>query len=157
MSEKMLSPRVRSPNLQSPTGQRTVLQASAPPKKFDSDQLRGYVKKLLPSTLQGMVWDSKDRDQSKAWTKEIGERVKARMLGKCMVSRLLEFWTYGLTIEIEPSGFKYIVTTQINENLGQGGRAGLACHWEDSDACIQEMYTNDSLICICIAFAIRIP
>ncbi|CUA73739.1 hypothetical protein RSOLAG22IIIB_01256 [Rhizoctonia solani] len=139
MSEKMLSPRVRSPNLQSPTGQRTVLQASAPPKKFDSDQLRGYVKKLLPSTLQGMVWDSKDRDQSKAWTKEIGERVKARML------------------EIEPSGFKYIVTTQINENLGQGGRAGLACHWEDSDACIQEMYTNDSLICICIAFAIRIP
>ncbi|KAG8763433.1 hypothetical protein FRC11_003918 [Ceratobasidium sp. 423] len=62
------------------------------------------MKKLLPSTLQGMVWDSKDRDQSKAWTKEIGERIKARML------------------EIEPSGFKYVVTTQINENLGQGGR-----------------------------------
>ncbi|CAE6515572.1 unnamed protein product, partial [Rhizoctonia solani] len=107
--------------------------------RFDSDQLRGYIKKLLPSTLQGAVWDSKDRDQSKAWTKEIGERVKARML------------------EIEPSGFKYVVTTQINENLGQGGRAGLVCHWEDSDACIQEMHTNDSLICICIAFAIRIP
>ncbi|CAE6347305.1 unnamed protein product [Rhizoctonia solani] len=139
MSDKMLSPRVRSPNLQSPTGQRTVQLSSAPPKKFDSDQLRGYIKKLLPSTLQGAVWDSKDRDQSKAWTKEIGERVKARML------------------EIEPSGFKYVVTTQINENLGQGGRAGLVCHWEDSDACIQEMHTNDSLICICIAFAIRIP
>ncbi|CAE7232571.1 unnamed protein product [Rhizoctonia solani] len=138
MSEKMLSPRVRSPNLQSPTGQRTA-PPTAPPKKFDSDQLRAYMKKLLPSTLQGMVWDSKDRDQSKAWTKEIGERVKARML------------------EIEPSGFKYVVTTQINENLGQGGRAGLACHWEDSDACIQEMHMNDSLICICIAFAIRIP
>ncbi|CAE6491539.1 unnamed protein product [Rhizoctonia solani] len=139
MSEKMLSPRVRSPNLQSPTGQRTAQLSSAPPKKFDPDQLRSYMKKLLPSTLQGMVWDSKDRDQSKAWTKEIGDRVKARML------------------EIEPSGFKYVVTTQINENLGQGGRAGLVCHWEDSDACIQEMYTNDSLICICIAFAIRIP
>ncbi|KDN46001.1 hypothetical protein RSAG8_04508, partial [Rhizoctonia solani AG-8 WAC10335] len=139
MSEKRLSPRVRSPNLQSPTGQRTAQLSSVPPKKFDPDQLRGYMKKLLPSTLQGMVWDPKDRDQSKAWTKEIGERVKARML------------------EIEPSGFKYVVTTQVNENLGQGGRAGLVCHWEDSDTCIQEMYTNDSLICICIAFAIRIP
>ena len=53
--------------------------------RFDSDQLRAYMKKLLPSTLQGMVWDSKDRDQSKAWTKEIGDRIKARMLGKCVV------------------------------------------------------------------------
>lgn len=139
MSDKMLSPRVRSPGLQSPVGNQSSPLSAAPPKKFDSDQLRGYMKKLLASTLQGMLWDSKDREKSKEWCKEIGERVKLRML------------------QIEPNGYKFVVTTQINENLGQGGRAGLVCHWEDSDACIQEMYTNDSLICICIAFAIRIP
>ncbi|KAI0334743.1 hypothetical protein GY45DRAFT_1317762 [Cubamyces sp. BRFM 1775] len=94
--------------------------------------------------------------------KEIGERVKERM------------------IEIQPRGFKYIVLTQINENLGQGGRyvrshcmhgirltmarrhhslhpsrADLVCHWEDSDAVAQEVYANDSIICICVAFAVR--
>lgn len=69
--------------------------------------------------------------------KEIGERVKERM------------------IEIQPRGFKYIVMTQINENLGQGGRADMVCHWEDSDAVAQEIYSNNSIICICVAFAVR--
>jgi len=80
---------------------------------------------------------SKDRDQVKLWIKEIGERVKERML------------------EIQPSGYKYVVLTQINENRGQGGRADLACHWEDADTVAQEVYVSDTLICICIALAIR--
>lgn len=44
-----------------------------------------------------------------------------------------------LSAEISPSGFKYIVQVQLVENLGQGGRADLSCHWEDSDAVIQEL------------------
>lgn len=71
------------------------------------------------------------------WMKDIGETVKKRML------------------EIQPTGFKYIVLTQINENLGQGGRADMACHWEDSDIVAQEVFVNKSLICICITFAVR--
>lgn len=56
---------------------------------------------------------------------------------------------------------KYIVLTQINENLGQGGRcvlilrlllchahdldsADMVCHWEDTDVVAQEMYSNVS-------------
>lgn len=53
--------------------------------------------------------------------------------------------------------------TQINENLGQGGRyvdctmlyhtrteetlcrADLVCHWEDTDGIIQEVYANVSI------------
>ncbi|KAI0069024.1 hypothetical protein BV25DRAFT_1866886 [Artomyces pyxidatus] len=112
--------------------------AASPRPKFDADQLRPYIKKLLSTTLHSATWaDSRERDRGKAWMKEVGERVKERM------------------IEIEPNGFKYIVLTQINENLGQGGRADMACHWEDSDAVVQEMFVNDSLICICIAFAVR--
>jgi hypothetical protein len=38
------------------------------------------MKKLLPSTLSHAVWSSIERDQVKAWMKEIGERVKERML-----------------------------------------------------------------------------
>jgi hypothetical protein len=96
-------------------------------------------------------------------------------------------------IEIEPRGFKYIVTTSLSENLGQAGRcvllphlpfrpgrdaltsrADLSCHWEDTDVAIQEMFSNvsyplrppsvegnrlrrqDSIILVCLAFAVRV-
>jgi len=96
------------------------------------------MKKLLSSTLASALWpELKGKDKVRQWCKEIGERVKER------------------AIEIEPAGFKYMVTTQIYENLGQGGRADLVCHWEDSDTVVQEVFANDSLICVCIAFAIR--
>jgi hypothetical protein len=108
------------------------------PNKFDSDQLKTYIKKLLASTLQNVTWaDFKERERGRALMKEIGDRVKERML------------------EIEPRGFKYIVLTQVNENVGQGGRADVACHWEDSDAVVQEILVTNSLICICVAFAVR--
>lgn len=124
------------PGMRSPMTPRS--NAPSPRPKFDSDLLKAYVKKLLSTTLQGASWpEARDRDRVRAWMKEIGERVKERM------------------IEIEPRGFKYIVLTQINENLGQGGRADMICHWEDSDVVVQEVLVNDSLICICIAFAVR--
>ena len=64
----------------SPTTPRS--EVSSPRPKFDSELLKGYMKKLLPSTLQSSLWPaSKDRDQVKLWIKEIGERVKERMLG----------------------------------------------------------------------------
>ncbi|KAF8211300.1 hypothetical protein K438DRAFT_1807079 [Mycena galopus ATCC 62051] len=117
---------------------RSEVASPSPRPTFDSDLLKVYTKTLLSTTLHSAIWpEIKERDKVKAWIKEIGDRVKTRML------------------EIQPTGFKYIVLTQINENLGQGGRADMACHWEDSDAVVQEMFSNDSLICICIAFAIR--
>lgn len=111
-----------------------------PTSRFDPDLIKTYMKKLLSSTLSGQTWpELKDRDKVRAWCREIGDRVKERM------------------VEIEPRGFKYIVTTQINENRSQGGRAGLSCHWEDGDSVAQEMFQNETLIGICVAFAVRTP
>ena len=40
------------------------------------------MKKLLQSTLQIATWPpARERDRVKGWMKEIGERVKERMLG----------------------------------------------------------------------------
>lgn len=47
-------------------------------------------------------------------------------------------------IDIEPKGFKYIVTTTVSENLGQAGRADMSCHWEETDVVVQEMSSNVS-------------
>jgi len=96
------------------------------------------MKTLLSKALSGAMWDPNDRPRMSAISKDISERVKQRM------------------IEIEPRGFKYIVTATLSENLGQAGRADMACHWEDTDAAIQEMYSNDSIIFVCLAFAIRV-
>ncbi|KAK7695675.1 hypothetical protein QCA50_000311 [Cerrena zonata] len=124
--------------LRSPQTPRSTASSPSPKPSFDTDLLRAYVKKLLQSTLQTCSWpEPRERDRVKSWIKEIGERVKERML------------------EIQPNGFKYIVMTQINENLGQGGRADMVCHWEDSDCVTQEVFYNDAIICICVAFAVR--
>lgn len=118
----------------SPVSRSEVASPRVP--AFDTELLRAYMKKLLQATLQHAVWP-RDRDQVKSWMKDIKERVKDRML------------------EIQPSGFKYVVLVQINENLNQGGRADMVSHWEDGDACIHELFYNDSIICTCIALAIR--
>ncbi|CDZ98046.1 Dynein light chain [Phaffia rhodozyma] len=105
-------------------------------KGFNSEDFQPYLKKLLNSILQGSAWND-DADTTRRWTVEIGRRVKERML------------------EIQPKGFKYIVTVHINENLGQAGRAGLSSHWEETDMSFTEIWSNDSLVCVLSAFALR--
>jgi len=55
--------------------------APSPRPKFDSDLLKAYMKQLLSSTFQGVNWpETKDQDRVKGWVKEIGIRVKERMV-----------------------------------------------------------------------------
>ncbi|KAG9317188.1 hypothetical protein JVU11DRAFT_1381 [Chiua virens] len=88
------------------------------------------MKKLLQTALQHAIW-SPDREQVRSWMKDIKERIKDRML------------------EIQPSGFKYIVLVQISENLNQGGRADMISHWEDGDACVHELFYNVRMARLC--------
>ncbi|KAK1925199.1 hypothetical protein DB88DRAFT_510235 [Papiliotrema laurentii] len=123
----------------SPLTSGTRSGASSPPRqRFPDDQLRPYMKTVLAKTLTGAVWDASDRAKMSGYSKDISDRVKQRM------------------IEMEPKGFKYIVTTTLSENLGQAGRADMSCHWEDTDMAIQEIFSNDSIILVCVAFAVRV-
>ena len=66
-----------SSGLRSPTHS----DAASPRPKFDADLLRAYMKKLLSSTFQSACWpEKKDAEVVKRWIKEIGERVKERMV-----------------------------------------------------------------------------
>ncbi|KAI0029088.1 hypothetical protein K488DRAFT_57166 [Vararia minispora EC-137] len=105
-------------------------------------QLWPYIMQLLISTLQNVTWvEAKDRDRGRALMKEIGDRVKGRMI----------------SVSAEGPRFrsKYIALMQINENLRQGGQADMMCHWEDTGTDIQEVFISDSLIRICVAFTAR--
>ncbi|KDN52751.1 hypothetical protein K437DRAFT_266412 [Tilletiaria anomala UBC 951] len=97
-------------------------------QKFPSDQLKPHIAKLLNSRLIGQAYKARPS----GLTKELADSVKAKMLG-----------------------FKYIVQIQLLENLGQGGRADMACHWEEGDTVTQEMFTNETMICSVTCLAIR--
>lgn len=66
------------------------------------------------------------------------------------------------TLPSHPLTSKYVVLTQVNENLGQGGRyecaklhciyemltlfrVDILCHWQEGDCVAQEMFTNVSV------------
>ncbi|KAF9452056.1 hypothetical protein P691DRAFT_772654 [Macrolepiota fuliginosa MF-IS2] len=132
-----MSSYTRSPTgLRSPPPSRS--NAASPRPKFDSELLRAYMKKLLLSKFHESTWpDLKDQNErTRAWNKEIGERVKERML------------------EIQPHGYKYVVLTQTTRNLGQGGRIDMISHWDENDVVAKEIFYNDSIVCMCIALAI---
>jgi hypothetical protein len=76
------------------------------PSKFDSDQLKTYIKKLLASTLQNVTWpEFKERERGRALMKEVGDRVKERMLGTLVTSVCpSEAREAEPFIEIEPRG-----------------------------------------------------
>ncbi|KAF8916861.1 hypothetical protein CPB85DRAFT_256733 [Mucidula mucida] len=122
------------------------MSSPAPPPNvnaFPADTLKTYIKKLLESNLAPPAPSSgssqvKAPHPSPAQMQEIRTRVKERMC------------------EIRERGFKYIVLTHLAENRGQGTRADISCHWEDADVVVQEVYVNDAIICVCIAFAVRV-
>jgi len=65
--------------------------------------LKTYIKKLLASTLQNVTWpEFKERERGRALMKEVGDRVKERMLGALV--RPSEDPETEPFIEIEPRG-----------------------------------------------------
>lgn len=74
----------------------------SPRPSFDTESLQTYIKKLLASTLQGATFPApRDRDRTKAWCKEIGDRVKERMIGmpaNVFFGRMRALFAYLLNI-----------------------------------------------------------
>ncbi|GHJ85887.1 hypothetical protein NliqN6_2289 [Naganishia liquefaciens] len=103
-------------------------------ESFDEASLRSYMRKLMEATLSNVGYD---KTQVKRFSQELSARIKDRM------------------VELGPAHWKYIVTIMINENLGQAGRADMANHWGPKDACIQEIYSNENIICVCFAYVVR--
>ncbi|OWZ56692.1 hypothetical protein J007_01485, partial [Cryptococcus neoformans] len=59
-------------------------------------------------------------------------------------------------LTLHPRGFKYIITSTLTENNNQAGRGDLVCHWEGTDVAVQEMFSNDSIIFVVLALAVRV-
>jgi len=111
--------------------------APATRPSIDSEQLTAYIKALLDSTLSNAT--AGDSARYATWCSEIGSRVKERML------------------QMQPSGYKYIVITRIDDSKEQTIHAHMNGLWEVGDVVVKERYQNTQVICFCIALAIHIP
>jgi hypothetical protein len=89
-----------SSGLRSPPLSRS--NAASPRPKFDGGLLKTYMKMLLSTTLQSKAWaEVKDREKLKAITKELGERVKERM------------------VEIQPRGLYVCLLAALESQIDQ--------------------------------------
>lgn len=76
----------------------------------------------------GVTWDPSDKRKMATLSKEISEvRSTPQDQGRCLPSSARTSIDSGQRakqkmLEIEPKGFKYIVTTTLSENRGQAGR-----------------------------------
>ncbi|PLW10871.1 hypothetical protein PCANC_11590 [Puccinia coronata f. sp. avenae] len=69
-------------------------------------------------------------------------------IGESIQKVLLEFY---------PEGYKIMICTQVIENKGQAGRAGLVSHWDGAnDKVYKEVWSNDFVIGTVTAFVIKV-
>lgn len=97
--------------------------------------------RILPLIISRLTGASFEKDQSrfKTLNEQVGQDVKA------------------LLLEHYAQGYKFVICSQIVQNCGQAGRAGLVSHWdEQNDVVLKEMWMNDSIVFTLTAFIIRV-
>ncbi|KIR32965.1 hypothetical protein I352_04904 [Cryptococcus deuterogattii MMRL2647] len=105
---------------------------------FPADQLRTWIRQLLATTLRDVVYDRANPGRMKDLSRGLSEKIKSQML------------------TLQPHSFKYIITATLTENKNQAGRGDLVCHWQGTDVAVQEMFSNDSIIFVVLAVAVRV-
>lgn len=121
-----------------PTTHASSASSSTSTPVFPADQLRACIRQLLATTLRDVAYDHADPGRMKELSRGLAEKIKSQML------------------TLHPRGFKYIITSTLTENNNQAGRGDLVCHWEATDVAVQEMFSNDSIIFVVLAVAVRV-
>ncbi|CAG8506350.1 4593_t:CDS:2 [Ambispora leptoticha] len=103
-------------------------------KKFNQRVATDIINKILSDRLKDAIYD---KDQAPGWAHEIAEEIKKKLL------------------ELDLNRYKYVVNVTIMENKGEGARMQCQCYWDsDTDNIAQEVFTNESLICVAVAFGV---
>ncbi|KAG0252913.1 Tctex1 domain-containing protein 2 [Mortierella polycephala] len=103
-------------------------------QKFRPPVATKFMQQILQAHLQHKVYHA---DECQKLTKLIAEEVKAKL------------------IELELGRYKYVVNVILGENLGEGARMDSRCYWDqESDGSAQAFFTNDSMWCAAVAYAV---
>lgn len=130
------------------TNTNTFEPSASDQKAINQDQtIQAKIQSILSSKLntyelsneKGIFSTSNNQHRLKEFNQSIGESIR---------SVLLEFY---------PNGHKFMICTQVIENKGQAGRAGLVAHWDETnDKVFKEIWSNEFVIGTVSAFVVKV-
>ncbi|ORZ37780.1 Tctex1 domain-containing protein 2, partial [Catenaria anguillulae PL171] len=102
--------------------------------KFKPLIVQQILRQVLTEHLAGKQYSAED---ASAWTRSIADAAREKLKGLAL------------------DRYKYIVHVMIGEKNGEGTRLNARCFWDpDTDNLAQEVYSNDSLFCVAVAFGV---
>ncbi|KAL8593911.1 hypothetical protein ACOMHN_048348 [Nucella lapillus] len=102
--------------------------------KFRPAAVKDMIHMVLTSTLSDKLYESESATE---WTKAISDTIKDKLQ------------------DMGYDRYKFIVQVVIAEQRGQGTKMACRCFWDaDSDSYAQDLYMNESLVCVAAAFGI---
>eukprot|EP00033_Pygsuia_biforma_P001457 GCRY01001646.1.p1 GENE.GCRY01001646.1~~GCRY01001646.1.p1 ORF type:complete len:123 (-),score=12.06 GCRY01001646.1:81-449(-) len=103
-------------------------------KKFRPHIVKELIRNVLFERLSGLTYHPENTTQ---WTREIADDIKLKLK------------------EFELDRYKFVVQVVIGEQRGEGVKMGSRCMWDaDTDNYAQEVFLNESLFAIAVAFGV---
>ncbi|KAI9137017.1 Tctex-1 family-domain-containing protein [Paraphysoderma sedebokerense] len=103
-------------------------------QKFRPAVAQQIIHQVLVDKLTGQSYNS---ELCSKWTKEIADEIRNKLK------------------ELNLDRYKYVVHVLIAEMRGEGARMGCRCFWDqDTDNIAQDIFMNDSIVCVAAAFGV---
>mmetsp|Transcript_29451 Transcript_29451/g.54048 ORF Transcript_29451/g.54048 Transcript_29451/m.54048 type:complete len:120 (-) Transcript_29451:494-853(-) len=103
-------------------------------QKFKPSRAKELIQVVLKNRLANQVYHA---DNTSSWAREISDDIKAKLKE--------ENW----------ARYKYVVQVFIAEQRGEGIRLASRCFWDqNTDNYAHDIYSNESLFCVAMAYGI---
>ncbi|KAG4090762.1 Tctex1 domain-containing protein 2 [Neocallimastix lanati (nom. inval.)] len=103
-------------------------------QKFRPSVVQKIIHEVLVEKLKGQSYSP---ETCSTFTKEIADQIKNKLK------------------ELELPRYKYVVNVVLGEMKGEGARMACRCLWDsDTDNLAQDIYTNETLFCVAVAFGV---
>ncbi|XP_062868399.1 dynein light chain Tctex-type protein 2B isoform X2 [Trichomycterus rosablanca] len=102
--------------------------------RFKTSAVRECMREIMRERLSGVQYNP---DETASLTKSLSDSIKHRIT------------------ELGFERYKLVVQVVIGEQKGEGVKMASRCFWDsDTDGCAKDVYINDSLFCVAVAFGI---
>ncbi|KAJ2878731.1 hypothetical protein GGI21_004058 [Coemansia aciculifera] len=105
--------------------------------RFRASVGKPIISEVLRSTIGNTKYVAEDMAEL---SRSIGERIVERLVAEPGMER-----------------YKFVANVSVFQNNGQGARMGIGATWDpESDAAVQETFTNESIRCVAVVFAVYV-
>ncbi|KAJ2493944.1 hypothetical protein IWW37_000022 [Coemansia sp. RSA 2050] len=105
--------------------------------RFRPTVAKPLISEVLRSTLGNAKYEAEDVAELST---SIGEKIVQRLVAEPGLER-----------------YKFVANVSIFQNSGQGARMCIGATWDpESDAAVQETFTNESIRCVAVVFAVYV-